>query len=161
MTVEAERAISAEQELGWRRYYRMQTQLLRVLNRELTQETGLSEADYEVLITLLESADQTLRARDIRAALIWEKSRLSHQLRRMEERGLLRRDDCVEDARGAMVIMTAAGREVIQQAGCARLRAVNDHLIEVLSEDQFQALADISQTVLTHLGIACSAHREG
>jgi len=160
MTVEAERAITAEQELGWRRYYRMQTQLLGVLNRELSQETGLSEADYEILITLLENPDHTLRARDIRAALIWEKSRLSHQLRRMEARGLIRRDDCAEDARGAMVIMTPAGQEIIERAECARLRAVNDHLIAVLSEDQLRALADISETVLTHLGIACSAHQE-
>jgi DNA-binding MarR family transcriptional regulator len=160
MTVEAERAISAEQELAWRRYYRMQTQLLGVLNRELAQQTGLSEADYEVLITLWQSPRATLRARDIRATLIWEKSRLSHQLRRMEVRGLIRRDDCLEDSRGAMVTITSEGVDVIHRAECARLQAVHDHLIGVLSEDQLHALSEISETVLGHLGIACEAHRD-
>jgi len=157
MTVGTERAISVEQELAWRRYYRMQTQLLGVLNKELAQETGLSEADYEVLITLWQSPGRLLRAREIRLALVWEKSRLSHQLRRMELRGLVRRDDCPEDSRGAMVALTQAGAEAIHQAECARLRAVHDHLIAVLSDDQLASLATISETVLAHLGIACEA----
>lgn len=160
MTVEAERAINAEQESAWRRYYRMQTQLLGVLNRDLARDTGLSEADYEVLITLFQTPTGVLRAREVRSALIWEKSRLSHQLRRMEERGLIRREDCAEDSRGAMVAITPEGLEVIQRAECSRLRGVNDHLVGVLSEDQLRALTEISETVLAHLGIACAARTD-
>ncbi|HEY9294296.1 MAG TPA: MarR family transcriptional regulator [Microlunatus sp.] len=158
MTEHAERAISAEQELAWRRYYQMQTQLLGVLNRELSQATGLSEADYEVLITIWQADGQAIRPREIRAALIWEKSRLSHQLRRMEERGLVRRAACREDSRSSVIRLTAAGRKIIVDAECARLRAVDDHLISVLSDRQLTALSSISQTVLEHLGIACREH---
>lgn len=160
MTAGTGRAISTEQESAWRRYYRMQTQLLGVLNKELARTTGLSEADYEVLITLWQSPGHILRAREIRVALIWEKSRLSHQLRRMEDRGLVRRDDCPEDSRGAMVALTREGAEIINRAECARLQAVHDHLIRVLSADQLTALSEISETVLAHLGIACDAHRD-
>ena len=78
---------------AWRRFHRMQSQLIGVLGRELTQATGLSEADHAILTVLAAAPESTLRARDLRWELAWEKSRLSHQLRRMEQRDLVRRTD--------------------------------------------------------------------
>jgi DNA-binding MarR family transcriptional regulator len=155
------RALSGEEEVAWRRYYRMQSHLLGVLNRELTQASGLSEAEYEVSAALLQQPGHKLRARELRRELLWEKSRLSHQLRRMEQRGLIRRTDCAEDSRGAIVELTAAGRRIVVQAECARVSAIRTHLIGVLSENQLAALSGISETVLHHLGIACAPHLDG
>lgn len=150
--------LSDQEELAWRRYHRMQSQLHSVLGRELTRATGLSEAEYEVCTALLQQPRQTLRARELRRELLWEKSRLSHQLRRMEQRGLLARTDCPEDSRGAIVRLTAAGRKVARQAECARATAIRSHLIGVLSDEQLTALSGISETVLRHLGISCESH---
>lgn len=155
-----ERPISAEQERIWRRYYLMQAQLMGELNRELTRTSGLSAAEYEVMVALWEADRNTLRARDLRWALAWEKSRLSHQLRRMEQRGFVVRDDCAEDSRGAVITLTRAGLKSIKTAECARMNAVRKHFVGVVSDDQLRTLGELSETVLANLEAACSRQRE-
>lgn len=144
---------------AWHRFHRMQSALIGVLGRELTQATGLSEADYEILTALDAAPRSTLRARDLRWQLAWEKSRLSHQLRRMEQRGLVRRTECTEDFRGTIIILTPAGRSATRTVERSRQESVRRHLTEVLDERQLAALSEISQTVLHHLGIACERER--
>src|SRR4051795_9239388 len=103
-------------EEAWARYQRMRVRLTGRLNRELAHETGLSEADFEILVALTESPDESVRALALRCGLEWEKSRLSHQLRRMEMRGLVIREDCAEDSRGSSIRVTEAGRALAAAA---------------------------------------------
>jgi len=154
-----EQTLSPEQLLAWRRFYRMQSQLVGVLGRELTQATGLSEADYEILTVLEAAPRSTLRARDLRWELAWEKSRLSHQLRRMEQRGLVRRTECAEDSRGTVIELTDAGRTACREADRFRQERVREHLVDALDEGELEALSRISETVLRRLGVACAAVR--
>jgi DNA-binding MarR family transcriptional regulator len=86
------------------------------LNRELADKTGLSEADFDILTALLQAPDDTVRALALRCGLEWEKSRLSHQLKRMEARGLILREDCVEDNRGTVIRVTDTGRKLAAEA---------------------------------------------
>src|SRR5258706_15926727 len=110
--------LSDRQLVAWANYQRMRVRLTERINRQLTQKTGLSEADFEILSALTESPDESVRALALRCGLEWEKSRLSHQLRRMEERGLITREECVEDNRGSVIRVTDAGRK---RAADARL----------------------------------------
>src|SRR5690625_2539878 len=103
--------LTAQQAAAWDRYQRMRVRLSARLNREISQATGLSEADFEILSALTESTNETVRALELRCGLEWEKSRLSHQLRRMEQRGLVRREHCTEDNRSSVVRITETGRE--------------------------------------------------
>ena len=75
----------------WRAFHRMLRVLDRGLERQLSEEAGISGADFEVLVPVSEAADQQLRARELVRILSWDRSRLSHHLRRMERRGLIRR----------------------------------------------------------------------
>src|SRR5262245_953385 len=100
----------------WASYQRMRLRLSERLNRELAQATGLSEADFEILVALTETPDDSVRALALRCGLEWEKSRLSHQLRRMEQRGLLTREDCAEDNRGTIIRVTDEGRRLAEEA---------------------------------------------
>ncbi|WP_161606002.1 MarR family winged helix-turn-helix transcriptional regulator [Microlunatus speluncae] len=144
---------------AWRRFHRMQAQLIGVLGRELTQATGLSEADAEVLAALAAAPQSTLRARDLRWELAWEKSRLSHQLRRMEQRELVRRTECVEDSRSTVIVLTAKGRAAQLTAERFQQDRVREHLVDALDHDQLEALGEISEAVLQRLGIACTQAR--
>ena len=72
----------------------MSKRLLSQLGAELQRETGLSAADYEVLVNLSEATQGRLRPSELGAAIKWEKSRLSHQVSRMEQRGLVKRSAC-------------------------------------------------------------------
>ena len=136
---------------AWRGFTRMRVQLQARLARELMAHSGLSDADYTVLVNLSEAAGGRLRAYELGRALQWEKSRLSHQLTRMGRRGLVAREDCDTDARGSFVAITPEGRAAIEAAAPVHVEDVRHHLIDLLDDDQLDALADISEAVLAHL----------
>src|SRR3954470_14186863 len=108
--------LSDTQLADWTNYQRMRVRLTERVNRELAQNTGLSEADFEILSALTEMPDESVRALALRCGLEWEKSRLSHQLRRMESRGLILREECIEDNRGSVIRVTEAGQKLTAEA---------------------------------------------
>lgn len=144
---EGPRWLDAREARAWRAYTRMRVQLTARLSRELISRSGLSEADYSVLVTLSEASDGRVRAFALGNALQWEKSRLSHHLTRMSRRGLVVREECESDARGSFVVITEAGRAAIGAAAPAHVDDVRRHLISVLTDEQLDALADIAETV--------------
>ena len=142
--------LTDQQAAAWTRYQRMRAHLAERLNRELAQETGLSEADFEILIALTEFHDDSVRALALRCGLEWEKSRLSHQLRRMEQRGLVTREKCLEDSRGSRVRVTDTGRRLAEEGRRVHEQAVRRYVCDVLTSAQMDALGDIAATVLTN-----------
>ncbi len=144
-------ALTDRQQTAWASYQRMRLRLAERLNRELTRETGLSEADYEILSYLAETPDAPVRALALRCGLEWEKSRLSHQLRRMEQRGLVRREPCVEDNRGFVVRVTDEGRRLAEAGRRNHEDAVRRYICDALTPEQLDALGGIADTVLASL----------
>jgi len=143
--------LSDQQAAAWASYQRMRTRLAGRINRELVRKTGLSEADFEILVALTESPDETVRALALRCGLEWEKSRLSHQLRRMETRGLVTREDCAEDNRGSVIRVTDAGRKRVVEARRHYEQAVRRYVTDALTVDQLDALGAIAEAVLAQL----------
>lgn len=133
---------------AWRGYQQMSVQLEALLHRTLVRETGLSLSDYEVLVHLSESPEGMLRAFELGSALQWEKSRLSHHLRRMEKRGLIERQTCDSDGRGLFVVLTGPGREAIEAAAPSHVADVRRYLIDILTPQQLETLTEISEKVL-------------
>jgi DNA-binding MarR family transcriptional regulator len=84
--------------------------------------------------------------------MLWSQSRLSHHISRMEQRGLVRREECESDARGSVVVLTEEGLHTIEQAAPHHVASVRRHIIDVLSPEQIKALGDITETVVSHLG---------
>lgn len=143
--------LTDQQQTAWDRYQRMRVRLAARINRDLAHETGLSEADLEILAHLAEAPDTPVRALALRCGLEWEKSRLSHQLRRMEQRGLVAREPCVEDNRGAIVRITPEGQRLAEAGRRARDTAVRRYVCEALSPDQLGQLDAIAGAVLAAL----------
>lgn len=139
------------EERAWRAYRRMFTLLEARLARELVDETGLSMADYTVLSNLVEVEGRRWRITALAEYMQWSQSRLSHQLKRMEERGLVSREQADVDARGAYVMLTRSGLESIASATPAHLAGVRSHMIDLLTREQLETLADIGETVVSHL----------
>jgi DNA-binding MarR family transcriptional regulator len=134
----------------WRNLVDTTAELRRVMGAQL-QETGLSPADYQVLLALSEAAGTRLRSSDLAASIDWERSRLSHHLGRMERRGLIRRDHCATDSRGAEVSLTDEGASTFRRATAPHMRAIKLHFADALTGDQFEALADILRALRHHL----------
>lgn len=135
---------------AWRGYLRMNAVLMAQLHRDLLRDSGLSGPDYDVLVILSETPGR-LRMRELGEQLLWEKSRTSHHITRMERRGLVRREDCDSDARGAFVMITPQGRRAITEAAPAHVENVRRHFFDRLSRTQVETLAAITDAVVPAL----------
>jgi len=136
---------------AWRGYMRMRTLLHAQILRDLAREAGLSGPDYDVLSNVSEAEGRRSRLGDLAARMAWSKSRLSHHITRMEQRGLVTREDCTSDGRGAFVVLTDAGLRAIQAAAPGHVASVRRNFIDLLSREQLDALAEITQTVVRRL----------
>lgn len=143
--------LDEREDRAWRSFLLMQSHLRRVLGRELQQQTGLSDADYAVLVHLSEAPSGRLRPMELGDAADWEKSRLSHHLTRMERRGLVERQICPSDSRGAFVVLTPAGRTAIEVAAPFHVKQVRRWFVSALTADQLEALTAISEELLSRL----------
>jgi len=145
------RWLTPEQQHGWRAFRDGNALLLDVLARELDDDTGLSLAEYEVLVRLSEAPERTLRMSELAGELAHSRSRITHTIRRMEDAGLVVRTPCAADARGVNCTMTDAGWQRIVDAAPAHVESVRTHLIDVLTDVQLKALGDAMSIVAQHL----------
>jgi DNA-binding MarR family transcriptional regulator len=140
--------LSTSERDTWRAFFVMRRQLELTLERRLQADAGISSADYEVLISLFEASDKRLRAGQIGDIIGWEKSRVSHQISRMEARGLVVRQECGDDARGVWVVITADGSRAVLEALRDRTAAIRENFFDVLTPDEVETLKTISTRVL-------------
>jgi DNA-binding MarR family transcriptional regulator len=146
----ARRQMTSAELAIWRSLVDTTAELHRILGAQL-QESGISPADYQVLLALREADGKRLRSSELAASIDWERSRLSHHLGRMERRGLIRRDDCATDSRGAEVSLTEDGARAFRNASVPHLRAIKRHFADALTPEQFEAFAGILRALQNHL----------
>jgi DNA-binding MarR family transcriptional regulator len=138
------RRLPTKQELAtWRAFIETTGQLRSELAARLQAECGLSAGDYAVLLALQEADDHHLRSSVLAATIGWERSRLSHHLGRMERRGLIGRQECATDSRGAEIVLTPAGLKAFRGASVPHLRAIRELFVDALTPDQLVAVQDI------------------
>lgn len=145
------RWLTEDEQRAWRGLLRMTAQLSARMNRELQDRCGLSLADYDVLVVLSEAPEGRLRVFEVTDALAWEQSRVSHQLARMQRRGLVGRQECPTDGRGAFVVLTETGRAAIEQAAPAHVDTVRQLVFDGLGPDGLAALTALTAQVLDRL----------
>lgn len=137
---------------AWRGLIETTQLLFTQLERELTRQHGLSMADYEILVRLSERPDRAMRMTELAHTTLASKSRLSHQVSRMEARGLLARKVCPTDGRGASAVLTDAGFALLEQAAPDHLRGVREHLFDQLTAKDIAALGGLTERANAHLG---------
>ena len=143
--------LDPREDRAWRAFRHANDQLLLRLHRHLLQDSGLTQADYVILAALSEHPAGRMPAQELCASLQWEKSRLSHQVRRMQEQGLIDRGPNPADARSAMICLLPAGRRAIQDAAPDHVHNVRRHFIDLLTDHETEVLARISAKVIDHL----------
>ncbi|WP_324604791.1 MarR family transcriptional regulator [Streptomyces lavendulae] len=122
--------------------------------RDLGQDSGLSEADYDVLSVLGQTDGHRMRISALAELMRWSRSRLSHQLTRMEQRGIVRREEVATDGRGAEVVLTDTGVAAITDAAPLHVESVRRHLIDILTPEQLRALAEVGEVLRHSFGAA-------
>jgi len=157
----APRWLTPREQQAWRAYIDMNARLSARLNRELIDDSGLSMADFAVLVQLSEHVDGRMRVLELARAMRWEKSRLSHQLTRMQQRGLIERSHCSEDRRGAFVVLTEPGRRAVEAAAPGHVEGVRRYLFDHITPEQVAALDAIATAVIGALDAAGDCELDG
>jgi DNA-binding MarR family transcriptional regulator len=119
--------------------------------RDMAQESGLSEPDYDVLSNLSEAEGYRRRLSRLASHMLWSTSRLSHHITRMETRGLVRRQGDPSDARCAFVVLTKKGLRAVQAAAPPHVESVRRHFIDLLTDREIEVLGTLTHKVLDHL----------
>lgn len=145
------RWLDQEEQRTWRAYLYSAQLLLDRLDRELTHATGISHAYYEILVALSETPSRMMRMSELADRCLSSRSRLSHAVSRLEERGWVRRQTCAEDGRGQLAVLTDDGFEALEAAAPIHVESVRDHLFDQLTTEQQLALRDVGETLLRHL----------
>ncbi|MFF7534344.1 MarR family winged helix-turn-helix transcriptional regulator [Streptomyces bobili] len=148
---EEARWLTAEEQRAWRGFVRLHERLGGRLARLLQSESKMSAADFAVLVNLTDVPDGRQRYQDLGRVLEWEKSRMSHHIARMAGRGLVVREECPDDARGAFVVITDAGRAAIEAAAPRHVEAVRELFLDHVTPAELRMLADISERVVAKL----------
>lgn len=143
--------LSAKQLSAWRSFHKIRSQLLPHMAKKIYRNTGLSPAEYFLMVTLLESHNGSLHSSEVAEQLDWEKSRISHQAQRMESRGLVSRFTCQTDARSCVIEITSSGRKYMKKALPMQFEDVKHCFVDLLTDDHLDALIEISQIVSKHL----------
>ncbi|WP_371828791.1 MarR family winged helix-turn-helix transcriptional regulator [Rhodococcoides kyotonense] len=139
--------LDAAEMRAWRAYIDGGQRLQGVLNKDLQDGHDLTMAEYRILVMLSESADGSLRMSDLADGVLSSRSRLTHQIRRMEADGMVGRSTCVDDGRGVLAVITTEGRRRLADAAPTHVASVRRHLVDLLTPHQLAVLGDIFEKV--------------
>lgn len=143
--------LTKDQQVHWRSWITASTVLHEVLSRELQEEFGLTITDYEILVRLSESPNRQMRMSDLAAKTLLSRSRLSHQIDRLEDRGLVNRRTCEDDRRGQNCTMTNKGWDTLVAAAPLHVSGVRRHFVDQLTDAEYEALGKALGKIAAHL----------
>ena len=144
------RWLTDDEQRAWRAYIQLAQLLMRQLDRDL-HPFGLSMHDYEILVELSEAPHSRLRMTELADRTAQSRSRLSHQVNRMESRGLVIREGCSGDKRGTFAVLTEHGADVIGRVAPHHVASVRQHFIDQLAPDRLSTLTDACEPALDRL----------
>ena len=143
--------LDPREDRAWRAFMHAHHQLSVRLSRLLTLASQLTLPDYEILAVLSEHPGGRMPAQELGTLLRWEKSRLSHQVRRMQDQGLIVREPNPADGRSTVIALLPAGRRAIEEAAPQHVHNVRRHFVDLFTPAELDILAGVSERVLHHL----------
>jgi DNA-binding MarR family transcriptional regulator len=146
------RWLNDDEQRTWRAFIAAFRLLFEQLDRELQRDAGIPHTYYEILVRLSEAPDRTLRMSQLADRTDSSRSRLTHAVDRLEERGWVRREDCPTDRRGQLAVLTDAGMETLRAAAPIHVEGVRSHLFDQLTPEQVEQLRTISEAISKQLG---------
>ncbi len=144
------RWLSDDEQRAWGAYIRLAKMLMRQLDRDL-HPFGLSTNDYEILVELSEAPGNRLRMTELADLTAQSRSRLSHQVTRMEVKGLVRREGCEGDKRGTFAVITGCGLATLERVAPSHVDSVRRHFVDHIPEEYLGVLTDAYQPLLERL----------
>jgi DNA-binding MarR family transcriptional regulator len=147
MTDTRTRWLTAAEQRTWRAFLGATQLLFSTVEGQLQRESGIPHGYYEILVRLSEAPDRSLRMSQLAEASASSKSRLSHAVARLEERGWIERLDCPTDRRGQVARLTDIGFTALEGAAPGHVEQVRRSLFDVLTPEQVTQLGAISDAI--------------
>ena len=143
--------LDPDRQRAWLAYVRVQLRMAYEMNRQLQADSNLSLADYDVLTALgeVEDARETITA--LAAQLGWERSRLSHHVKRMAKRGLVSSGLAAADRRATEVRLTTQGRKALEAAAPAHVGLVRDLFFDGLPGQLLEPLTEALEGIYANI----------
>ena len=149
--MDSPRWLSETEQCAWRAYLEASQRLQEQLDRELQRDVGMPLAYYQILVMLSEAPERTLRMSQLASRTWSSRSRLSHAVDRLQEKGWVERSSCPSDKRGAFAVLTDAGYAVLEAAAPSHVQSVRRHVFDQLTQEQIAALAGVSRAIALRL----------
>jgi DNA-binding MarR family transcriptional regulator len=151
VTATTPRWLSADEQRAWRAYIESSKVLFDALDRQLQRDSDMPHAYYEILVALSETDGRSMRMSELAERTLSSRSRLSHAVARLEERGWVVREDCPTDRRGQIARLTDLGFQTLADAAPGHVNAVRDYMIDVLTPEQLEQLAAIGRAIIARI----------
>jgi DNA-binding MarR family transcriptional regulator len=151
MSAPSPRWLDEDQQRAWRAYLESTKVLFDALDRQLQRSADMPHAYYEILVRLSEADGHALRMSELADVTLSSRSRLSHAVARLEERGWVERADCATDRRGQIATLTAKGLDVLAATAPAHVESVRELVIDVLTPEQLTQLATIGEKIIARV----------
>jgi DNA-binding MarR family transcriptional regulator len=148
------RWLDEDEQQTWRAFIAASRFLFDQLDRELQRDAGMPHTYYEILVRLSEAEGRALRMSELAQRTSSSRSRLTHAIDRLEERGWVRREDCPNDRRGQLAVLTDEGMKTLRAAAPIHVEGVRTHLFDQLTPAQVGQLRKISEALRDHLSAA-------
>ncbi len=145
--------LTKDQQVHWRAWITAANVLPELLSRELQEAFGLTITDYEILVRLSEAPDRQVRMSELANRTLLSRSRLSHQIDRLEQKGLVSRQVCKDDRRGQLCVMTTKGWDTLVSAAPMHVAGVRKHFVDQLTESEYEALGKALGKIANHLDV--------
>jgi DNA-binding MarR family transcriptional regulator len=145
------RWLSDEEQRAWRAYLESTKVLFDALDRQLQRQADIPHAYFEILVRLSEAEGRALRMSELADVTLSSRSRLSHAVARLEERGWVARENCATDRRGQIASLTDEGFAVLAAAAPGHVENVRSYVIDVLSAEQLRQLAVIGEAIIAQV----------
>jgi len=149
--VAAPRWLNDDERRTWIAFVYAQGLLFEQVERDLQRDSNLPLAYYQALVVLSEHPNHAMRMGDLAEALTFSRSRMSHAITRLEQNGWIRREQCAEDRRGSVAVLTDAGFHALEAAAPQHVESVRAHLFDQLSPEQVRNLREVCETLVRHL----------
>lgn len=147
---EVVRWLSDDEQASWRAYLRGTRLVEDALDRAIG-EAGIQLSEYEIISMLSEAEGRRLRMSELASIVVQSRSRLTHTAKRLESRGWVVRESCLDDKRGVELVLTPEGFDAITRMAKLHVASVRANIVDILSPEQFKALGDAMATVRDHL----------
>ena len=144
------RWLSDSEQASWRAILRGTRLLEQALDNALG-DAGLQLSEYEILSMLSESPNHRLRMSELAAMVVQSRSRLTHTAKRLEDRGWVTREQCADDKRGVLLVLTTGGLTAVRDIAKIHVQSVRDNLVDIMTPGQFAAIGDAMAIVRDHL----------